>query len=271
MKDGYMPNDREAFDLIIRGMKQSLCNYQADPDLEASRLANNLRTLFDDKNKGSLIYKTLNGSIRSTINSTTASRPDLIFLMYSPLVLIGNKGAGYVPVFEDNLGGIFSELNIKTYLEKETIIFLKHSSHNSISRLNIIKAVANKTGACHYDSDNLKKWQRELLQDGLGVKDADGRKVKGFLSSLIAQIAYEVISTVDPAFRMKIQYNGVGVAAFITAYTGEQAIVLGIKKLKGSQRNSRCLCGSGLKYKKCHMRTVVEKANKPKPISRSKD
>lgn len=251
MRDGQMGTPSDTFDLIIRGLKKDLEKFGEERDLAGFDIASRIRTLFDDDQGKTMLISVVNRvlSLQSTVNDSTMLELDKFTAsLYCPLVVI--TSSGYEPVFGNPIGKEFRTCTLQHYWEDEKVISI---GNHYYSRKVIVKTVANKAGPSHFDEKNLSDLQKSLLQDGLGVRGADGKNLKNFLTSVLAQIAYEVITSIDPSYKNEDRRPKLGIGAFIKFESRDQAIVSGAIKLKGNKRNTLCPCGSGRKYKNCHL------------------
>jgi len=154
----------------------------------------------------------------------------------------------FVPYLDEVPGNIFKEVLFDEYWNK--IIFIDQGK-NSLSRKDVILAIANQDGGAHVDPQIDDKYKKLARENALGwMASADGKEwtnMKGVELAAIRQIAHEILKTLIPNYKYKkITVTGNGLIM------GGMGIWLGLQPKRKIGRNEKCFCGSGKKYKKCH-------------------
>lgn len=122
-----------------------------------------------------------------------------------------------------------------------------------LTRKQLILIAANQDGGAHIDPAldevyaSLSRKNSLLWVANVGGEEHPIPKAD---RAAIRQIAHEVLCTLIPGYSKKPSYNA-------EAFFGGGMIVKGTKpppspRPRKLERNERCPCGSGMKYKKCH-------------------
>ncbi len=142
-----------------------------------------------------------------------------------------------------------------------------------LTRSDLVLTMADQDGGAHVDA-RLKAAYAELSRgDGIGFSRVDHsgtRHIRGEALAAVRQIAHEVIKTLDPSYVKHVQlppgamqYADIVVSpvppAGFTTSPGDRSRLTASAPTprqgpKGRDRNKKCPCGSGIKYKRCHGR-----------------
>lgn len=121
----------------------------------------------------------------------------------------------------------------------------------TLSRRDLILALANQDGGAHVDPGLSEKYARLSRHNSLGWVLAPGdRPIPNAERAAIRQISHEVLWTLDPKYSRKPNITADIFFGGSSIYSGGKAQP--IPKPQKFGRNERCPCGSGIKYKKCH-------------------
>lgn len=244
----------------IKFLMASNASFDAGFDGEAKRLALTMRVLLHDTKVSTSLLEQVDKKQLPFVDTTFEYDPHQIHPKYSGLIIIemGSPEKKYVAPLDD-----VPEIRVKSFQEwwNQTVFIDDHG--NSISRRDLILAVANQDGGGHVDPKIDEKYARLSRENSPGwmVGGPSGYvPLEGPERAAIRQISHEVLKTLVPGYKMKRKPKGVLSIGGITLTTTKTDDANSkIKKTgfnRGSKkrkigRNEPCPCGSGKKYKKC--------------------
>lgn len=123
--------------------------------------------------------------------------------------------------------------------------FLKDTSGGPITRRSVVRDVANKDGGSHVDPVIPEAFR--LLASGaslpfqVGSGDGSSSDIRGFVMATIRQIAFELLDTLRRDLPNFVIGGPLAASAHLTP-----------SERVGIDRNSKCPCESGKKFKACH-------------------
>ena len=249
---------KQHLDEHVGFLKRSAELYDQGIVAEAKRLAVSIRVLLHDTgNSVSLLGQLgMKGGQKFVDTATDRSMSDAP--SYSGLVmpLINPGSAEYLP----HLNRMTSKLTVFEDWWKATVII--DSNLRDISRQRLILTVANQDGGAHVDpklndvyadlSKNNSMGQMYLpsvsWEPTIGIESWE--PIIGIEHASVRQIAHEVLCTLDPAYTPTVLYQKSGLGMLGVKFS----LVPEAEKAPTGKigRNSKCYCGSGKKYKRCH-------------------
>jgi len=127
----------------------------------------------------------------------------------------------------------------------------------SLSRKELILAVANQDGGAHVDPTLSETYARLSRHNSLGwviSTPVQALQIPNPERAAIRQISHEVLKTLIPEYSK--QPNHVADVIFGGAMVHEGLVVPPLPPPRTVRRNDQCPCGSGKKFKKCHGASV---------------
>jgi hypothetical protein len=231
-------------------LKRSAELYDKGVVEEAKRLAVSIRVLLYDPIKPGR-SKSLLGQLgmKESRQFIDTARPRSHASSHAALVstLLTAGPAEYSP--------LLSEMGSKLVPFEQwwTATVIIDSNQRELSRQQLVLTVANQDGGAHVDAKLDDTYADLSLNNSMGqmyLSSGLWQPIDGVELASIRQIAHEVLCTFDPVYspRKVNQKSGIKMLG-IKLHLSSQ----GEKALRAKMgRNSKCYCGSGKKYKRCH-------------------
>lgn len=254
---GFLKRSSEAFD---QGHEE-----------EAKRLAVNVRTLVHDTNSSTSLFTQLDLKGKQFFDTALPSVPGNQAAQH-PLVRIAVSGnaKSQSSRFLAPLDGARRHewVDFDTWWGRPVLV---DAGTNSLSRKNLVLTMANQDGGAHVDPELNKDYAAALDPRFFSTQVLDKEHEWGIRNAAFAsvrQIAHEVIKTLEPEFEQLPDESGFGMLVEQVAAFGDQAkdsnweIMPMDPWRKKIGRNAMCPCGSGKKFKHCHidMATAAQRA-----------
>lgn len=214
---------------------------------ESKRLAVSLRVLFHDTRHSHSLLGQL-GRLGHSFITTATPYEAANLSSHGGLVMMSTFGgaAEYIapldtPIFKDwrPFEDWWSE---PVFVDKEKRV---------LSRRNLILSVADQDGGAHVDPTLSETYARLSRHNSMGwTQMPGGAPIPHAEKAAIRQIAHEVLRTLIPTYR-KASNKGDMVFGGGGVFQGKHAPALPRPQKIG--RNEFCPCGSGQKFKKCHV------------------
>jgi hypothetical protein len=179
---------------------------------------------------------------------------------YNGLVGAGTNSK-YFPYLDDTIPESSKYVPFDEYWER---VILIDGKGNSFTRKDIILTLTNQDGGTHVDPGLSAKYAELSRQNSMGLtawmNDEQPKVFEGVELAVVRQIGHEILRTLDreyPKQRMKTE-GAIGIMGGLTmfkkgaipeAFTKKAILSTGRKV----GRNEPCPCGSGKKYKRCHL------------------
>lgn len=240
-------------------LQSSADDFDDGKESEAKRMAVQLRILLHDTEKSKSLLGLLGK--KSSIFYLDSSFKNGVgqenFSSYSGLVSksIGPNGGKFTPYLDELIPGqSFRPVKFEEYWNGIIFVDIKG---NIFSRKDVILAIANKDGGAHVDSALDEKYVDLTRLNSLGWKswsDLEYSDLGDASLAAVRQISHEILKTLIPGYTKKI-ISSPEVEFMIGDF---QLLRDSVPDLFGTEspnkrlgRNEKCLCGSGLKWKKC--------------------
>lgn len=210
---------------------------------EDIRLAQSIRVLFHQTKASHSIFGQLGGTPKMLDTSMMLIQGNLIGEM--PLLQTGIGGRSGTRFFAP-LSKAFRKNLIPFENWWQQLVF-KHEDRIRFSRKDLVLQMANKEGGSHVDP-NLTPEYEEIRIDSLGFRfgnDAGELPRNDVVSATIRQIAHEVLETLQEGYKENDREMSFGVVSMGAGLHQGNTMTT-------PPRNAKCICESGLKYKKCH-------------------
>ncbi len=240
---------QKQYDEQIEFLLASATAYDSGKLVEAKRLAIVLRILLYSKGQSKGLLQQL-GKLNVSFWDTAFPYNPEVSPHYTGLIWTNARG-DYRPLFDPTTHPT-TRIPFEKWWETKPIIVAV--PNESFTRKDIVRYVADQDGGAHVDSELSEKYAKLSRQNSLGRLHREGGESAPWQPyenpefATIRQITHEVLKTLrvpNYAFQAKIPPGGsIGNVEAIFAYPPEW---------KKTGRNDPCPCGSGLKYKKCHL------------------
>jgi hypothetical protein len=235
-------------------LKSSADAYDRGEDDESKRLAVSLRVLFHDTATSHSLLGQLGRSSDELI-STNMPHDQGNLSTHGGLVMIAASGkhTKYVAMLDD---GPYKRWLPHTEWWNE-IVFVDDRKQ-SLSRKELILAVANQDGGAHVDPALNETYARLSRHNSLGWVVSTPSQTQPIPKSeraAIRQIAHEVLKTLLSGYSKKPAHVADLIFGGGMIHTGSSVPPLPAPHKIG--RNDLCPCGSQMKFKKCHGTTAV--------------
>jgi hypothetical protein len=227
----------------------SAVSYDAGLEGEAKRLATVMRVLLHDTAKSASVLGQL--GVKDSIRYLDTAEPINPRNMISTAGLVimeanSERGGRYVAPLDDRFA---VSPRAASFDHWWTTPVTKDSSAAVFSRRNYVLALSNKEGGAHVDRELDSAYAALSRNNSLGWLYTDQTTPEGrafdnnpALPS-VRQIAHELIATLRAQLTPLLEPGA-----------DPSTISLPQALLQGVERNGPCLCGSGLKAKRCHLR-----------------
>lgn len=231
--------------------------YDAGFDGEAKRLAVSIRVLVHDTNNSKSLLGQLGQKNTQFVDSAFAvvsgnknTHSGLVMTSLSP-----SKGAKYVAFLDDVPHGQMRSVDFDSWWTSTVFIDAKG---NSLSRKDLVLAVANQDGGAHVDPSLNQVYADLSRNNSLGWVFSDGtttQPMEGPERAALRQIAHEFLKSLIPGYSKAPTYppDGMimgGAVVLKGPDATARAATLNVRAKKVG-RNEPCPCGSGKKYKRC--------------------
>jgi hypothetical protein len=243
------------FDEQIDFLLTSVLAYDEGKKSEAKRLATTLRTLLHSTKDSHGLLQQLGIHNRQFCDTAMPYDPATI-TTYSGLIytVTNNSGGEYQPIL-DTYTDALQWRDFDTWWQGTTI--LVDIKKNSFTRRDIILRVTNQDGGAHVDPELREDYAQLSRANSLGRLYGDGNTWQTFENPQLAtirQIAHEVLKTLEIP-----NYSPQPKAASGFAVGPIHIITKPVfpPEWKKTPRNALCPCGSGKKFKHCHMRQIT--------------
>lgn len=237
-------------------MRASADAYDAGFDGEAKRIAVSIRVLVHDTGRSKSLLGQLGHKNRNFVDSAFPLVPNNM-TSHSGLVvtsMVPGAGAKYVAFLDEPPHGQLKEIDFDSWWNAAVFV---DSSGRTLSRKDLVLAVANQDGGAHVDAALNAIYADLSRHNSLGWMYSDGARSEalgGPERAALRQIGHEVLKTLLPAYEKKPIYPDVGVVfGGMVMLKEEPARAQGRQPVRSAKvgRNERCPCGSGVKYKRC--------------------
>lgn len=253
----------------LRFLETSADRFDQGDFSEAKRMAVNIRILVHDTyNKdGTPISQSLLKllGIKDATQFLDSLLPtNGVIGSYTGLVLksVGSKGGRYISPLDDfPPDHVFKKVSFDDYWQKD--IFLDNKG-NHFSRKTLVLAIANKDGGAHVAPELDADYAELTKNNSLGWiygNDLESGPLENASFAAVRQIAHEILKTLIPNYPEKKLLNTLdsivlGDIHLAKGFTAGMMVNAPsqIDAVPKVERNEKCPCGSGLKYKKCHGR-----------------
>lgn len=248
-------------------LKSSCIAYDSGISAECKRLATTVRVMLHDTGSSKSLFTHLGIKSKDFLDSSLPYDERQIS-SHSGLVAIGIGGSdeGTYPFLDDVE---FAHKYVSFDDWWDGIVFVDSKRHE-FSRKDIVTSLANEDGGAHVAKKGLSNpYNRLTRENSIGLmrgKDGTEQPIENQVPATMRQIAHEVLKTLDEGYTCKkpdsldigIWTLGGGTVTQgmpdhldITApnLSKTRPIVNGVK----IGRNDPCHCGSGKKYKHCHL------------------
>ncbi len=227
---------------------------------EAKRLAVTARVLLHDTRQSHSLLGQLERKDLSLWDTALALDPCNV-MTHSGLVFIamGDPNPKYVAMLDD-----VPRLRQTPFDEWWNSAVFSDSQQNTLSRKDLVLTAANQDGGAHVDTALDEIYARLSKDNSMGWVYTDGRgasPLPGPERAAIRQIAHELLKTLKPGYKKKIEHPVQMLIGGMAIKGGDAAVGPFVSMLPESTvsttnlkiaRNERCPCGSGSKYKHCH-------------------
>ena len=213
-------------------LKASSEAYDRGQSIEAKRLATTIRLLVHDGGSSdSLLGQLRLKSIAFIDGGDTPDPRNLMTTAGLTGMSIGVEGGSYIPKFA--LQPSYRPPTLRTFVEWWTRPVLVDDERTSLSRKDLVLAMANSDGGAHVDSSVERTYARLTRQNSIGwsfSNDQGSGPMLGIEYASVRQIAWELEQSIER----------------------KETIQFAPELLRGTGRNDPCPCGSEVKFKKCH-------------------
>ncbi len=179
---------------------------------------------------------------------------------YHGLVGAGTNGK-YFPYLDDTIPESSKCVPFDEYWGR--VIFIDGKG-NSFTRKDIVLTLTNQDGGAHVDPGLSAKYIELSRQNSMGLTASmNGEEQKVFEGAELAavrQIGHEILRTFDRAYpKQRMKAGGaIGIMGGLTIFKKGEIPAAFAKKVslptgRKVGRNELCPCGSGKKYKRCHL------------------
>lgn len=230
-------------------LRSSADAYDNGQDGEAKRLAVSLRVLCHDSKASHSLLGQLD-RLSASFLSTALPHEQGNLSTHGGLVMVAADGAQsrYVAMLDD--------VPYKRWLRFEDwwneVVFVD-DRRESLSRKQLVLAVANQDGGAHVDPALDDTYARLARHNSLGWVVSTGtgtQPIPKAERAAIRQIAHEALKTLVPSYRKKPVEKAQ--MFFGGAMIHDGPTVPPLPPIATVGRNDPCPCGSGRKFKKCH-------------------
>ncbi len=244
-------------------LKSSCQNYDQGSLSECKRLAAVVRTLLHDTKNSKSLFNHLQMNSKKFLD-TALPYDDRNIGSHAGLVCIAIGGADegtYAFLDDDALNNKLIDFDSWW----NGIVFVDKNKYE-FSRKDIVLALTNKDGGAHIDKQGLPKPYKDLTKhNSLGImrgKNGIDEPIENQVPPTMRQIAHELLKTIDSTYSCNRPSNlNVGFWTMGgSIIQGDHNELLSHKEKNLSKtrlnkigRNDLCHCGSGKKYKKCHL------------------
>jgi len=214
---------------------------------EAKRLAVSLRVLFHDSGSSASLLGQL-GRLDAKFLSTAFPINEKSLVSYSGLIVMGVGTDKYLAMLDDV--PFKNWLDFVQWWSEPAFV---DDKKETLSRKNLVLAVANQDGGAHVDPSLNETYARLSRHNSLGWVWGDGRTERPMQKperAAIRQIAHEALASLIPGYAKKIAHDVPIIAGGFSMQTGPIPRVVAPHRKVG--RNEPCPCGSGKKFKRCH-------------------
>lgn len=226
--------------------------FDAGREEEAKRLAVTIRTLVHDTNNSHSLLEQM-GKKHEFYDSSLDLDPKNILPQGTLISLIHGLGKSrYVPNLDNFSPEIVKMVEFDSWWNKHVFV---DKQCKKLSRKDLILIAANQDGGAHVDP-SLDETYAHLSRNGLDLIVSHGAGLKR-LDKLervaIRQIAHEVLKTLKPGYKKKLEYQAGELCLNVKITDGAEDKNDGEspERKRKIGRNEPCPCGSGLKFKKC--------------------
>jgi hypothetical protein len=252
-------------------LRRSADSYDAGYVDEAKRLAVTIRVLVHNTNNSRSLLEQLHETDKLFWDTAVPDEPGNL-IPHGALVQMatGPRGATYLPYLDDLPPSSHVPTGVR-FDEWWNAAIFRNAGGQTLSRRDLVLAVANQDGGAHVDPNLNDAYSRLSRGEGMGWVFRSPREqfvVRPAELAAVRQIAHEVIKTFEPTYEahptvpadMPVLLAG---SAFRPQTPEEiqehgrtdrapqrQPSFSGPKPKIG--RNRPCPCGSGKKFKKCH-------------------
>lgn len=238
-------------------LELSADSYDRGVEGESKRLATTIRTLVHDTRSSTSLLTHLKMKGIEFLDTAHENWSDNT-MPYSGLVSM-QMGIGmprYIPLLDSAKGKL---VGFDAWWNG--IVFVDSHKH-SITRKELVLAVANQDGGAHVDKVLDEKYGKLSRHNSLGWNVSHDGKHLGPLRApelaTVRQIAHELLKALKPGYEKKPQAAGVTIGAIMHS---PRILVPEPPQDENKQQSltKPCHCGSGRKYKKCHGRVFRNK------------
>lgn len=214
--------------------------------IEAKRIATSIRVLLHDTSHSkSLLVQTLQKDNLLFLDSSIGSPFSGSQLSYEGLsyLSVGLSGSKFVPVLDDT--PITPQR--RKFEQWWNRVIIRTNSSGMFSRKDIILYLANKDGGAHVDPEIEEKFYKLQKIESTGwttISGGTSKTIMGIELVSARQIGHEILRTLGD----KNTYTAQKIEGAV--FGGGTMIVSGYVE---HDRNKKCPCGSGKKFKKCCM------------------
>lgn len=235
-------------------LKSSAEAYDSGQDGESKRLAVSLRVLFHDTAASHSLLGQLSRSNIELI-STAMPHDQGNLSTHGGLVMIAASGS------ESRYVAMLDEAPYKRWLPYSDwwneIVFVDDRKQ-SLSRKELVLAVANQDGGAHVDPALNETYARLSRHNSLGwvfSTPTQALPIPKAERAAVRQITHEVLKTLLPEYSKKPHHIADMIFGGGMVHTGSSVPPLPAPRKVG--RNDPCPCGSQKKFKKCHGASAI--------------
>lgn len=230
-------------------LESSADAYDRGKDGEAKRLAVSLRVLLHDTDASHSLLGQLDRRTGSFI-STALPYEEANTMPHGGLVMVAADGpkSKYVAMLD--------QVPFQRWLPFEDwwneAVFVD-KERRSLSRKQLVLAVANQDGGAHVDPKLSETYARLSRHNAMGWRIGDpikGAPIPLAERAAIRQIAHECLKTLQPGYAKAPSETPMMFFGGGGAYNSPD--VPDLPRVASPGRNDPCPCGSGKKFKKCH-------------------
>lgn len=241
------------YDEQIKFMEASSSSYDAGFKGESKRLAVVIRTLVHDTTNSKSLLSQLGKKNIGFIDTSKEYNPHNLLahfgLVAMRMSIGGDKpGATYVPLLDDVPFGTVKTVPFAKWWNQIIFAFKR----NIITRKELVLTVANQDGGAHVDPKLDDKYLELSRRNALGWTftgpNVSKEPLKGAELASVRQIAHELLMSLKKSVPVTMKSNR---NPSLTLRDVELSAVYANK----IGRNDPCPCGSGKKYKRCHLIT----------------